>query len=58
MITKQLKKRCLTLGIIFTVAGIILTTVGFGLSGFDYRAYKTNEENNDIFRTIHWDSND
>ena len=39
------------MGIIFTVAGGIVMTIGFGLSGFDLDAYYNNDESN-VFRTI------
>ncbi|WP_189318207.1 MULTISPECIES: hypothetical protein [unclassified Bacillus (in: firmicutes)] len=53
MKVNELKKKCFTWGIIFTVVGGMVTAIGFGLSGFDLDAYHTNDENN-VFRTINW----
>ncbi|OLP65746.1 hypothetical protein BACPU_13640 [Bacillus pumilus] len=54
MKVNELRKKCLKLGIIFTIAGGIVTAIGFGISGFDLNAYRTDGEINDMFRTINW----
>ncbi|MBR3381074.1 hypothetical protein ACLBKW_01570 [Bacillus altitudinis] len=53
MNVNDLKKQCIKWGIIFTVAGGIIMTIGFGLSGFDLDAYQNIDQYN-VFRTINW----
>ncbi|MBZ9609468.1 hypothetical protein G9F73_016915 [Clostridium estertheticum] len=47
----NIKKICLKLSFILTLTGLIISFIGFGMSGFDKNAYKTTGESH-WYRTI------
>ncbi|MBU3074980.1 hypothetical protein [Clostridium estertheticum] len=47
----NVKKTCLKVSFILILTGLIISFIGFGMSGFDRSAYKTAGENH-WYRTI------
>lgn len=56
MIIKNVKKKCMVLSLVLILAGAIISTIGFGVAGFNYDKFKASIPKGNAFQTIHLNS--
>lgn len=54
---KMYKRKCIILGLVLILVGVLVSAAGFGVAGFNYNQLKNNVNDDNWYQTIH-SSND
>jgi len=49
----RFKSKCIKLSLVLILVGALISTVGFGVTGFSYNRLKESAINDDWYQTIH-----
>jgi hypothetical protein len=50
---ERFKRKCIILSLVFIIVGLLISTAGFGVAGFNYNHLKENAFDDAWYQTIH-----